>query len=282
MPDCVSSNINLFADDCVIFCEITDPNDTNMLQKDIDAVSAWCRKWHMELNTTKCKAMRVSRVSSSPAIYHLNNVPLQTVTSYRYLDVHITSSLSWSLHIEQVINNANRMLGYLRRNFSSAPISLKTLLYTTLVRSKLEYAASIWDPGTEILIKSLELVQNNAARFITGNYSRASSVTSMKNTLNLPQLAHRRQYFHLCLFHRMYYHNHYLRSILISEPSYVSARTDHRHKVNIISCRTKSCFQSFIPRTANDWNHLPGPIAAIEDHCLFRTTLANTVTSRTT
>lgn len=110
LPDCVSYSINLFADDCVIFREIFNDNDTNMLQHDIDAVSAWCRKWHMELNTTKCKTMRVSRISSSPAIYHINNVPLQAVTSYRYLGVYITSSLSWALHIEQQLTTPTACL----------------------------------------------------------------------------------------------------------------------------------------------------------------------------
>lgn len=61
------------------------------------------------------------------------------------------------------------MFGYLRHNCLPALILLKTLLYTTFVKFKLEYTASVWDPGTEILIKSLELIQNNAVWFITGN-----------------------------------------------------------------------------------------------------------------
>lgn len=74
----VLPNINLFADGCIIFHEITDHNDINMLQNDIDAVPAWYRRWHMELNTTKCIVMRVSCVASFPALYHLNNAPLET------------------------------------------------------------------------------------------------------------------------------------------------------------------------------------------------------------
>lgn len=58
------------------------------------------------------------------------------------------------------------MLGYVRRNFHSAPSSVKLLLFQSLVRSQLDYASSIWDPSTEVLIHQLEMIQNNTARFI--------------------------------------------------------------------------------------------------------------------
>lgn len=100
----------------------------------------------MELNTNKCKVLRVSRVFHQQATYQLNNVPLETVNSYKYLGVHITTNLSWAIHTEYVINNANRRLGYLCPNFSSSPSNLKHLLYKTRIRPKLEYATSVWDP----------------------------------------------------------------------------------------------------------------------------------------
>lgn len=84
------------------------------------------------------------------------------------------------MHVEYITNNANRTLGYLRRNFASAPTSLKLTMFKTLVRPKLEYACAIWDPAHSNLINSLESIQNRAARFILSNYSRHSSVTSMK------------------------------------------------------------------------------------------------------
>ncbi|KAH9378288.1 hypothetical protein HPB48_017218 [Haemaphysalis longicornis] len=64
------------------------------------------------------------------------------------------------------------MLRYLRRNFNQAPVSLKPLLYKVLVRSKLEYAASVWDPRHDSLIYELERVKNRAARFVLSNYHR--------------------------------------------------------------------------------------------------------------
>lgn len=178
--------------------------------------------------------------------------------------------------IDYVIKNANRTLGYLRRNFSTAPSSLKMLLYTTLVRPKLEYACAIWDTTIDKLTSSLELVQNNSARFILCNYNRTASVSAMKNNLSLTSLSSRRKVTRLVLFHKIFHHPT-LRNELISQPQYISPRTDHRHKVGLQTCHTKSFFQSFITRSSTEWNHLPDAVISIHDNHLFKAALTNIV-----
>lgn len=86
--------------------------------------------------------MRITpnRNNTIPYPYLLNSSSLDAVNTYKYLGVHISNNLWWQTHVDYVTSNANRMLGFLRRNFSLAPISLTLLLYKTLVRSKLEYA----------------------------------------------------------------------------------------------------------------------------------------------
>lgn len=276
LPLSVTSHIHLFADDCVLFREISNDNDLLTLQSDLNAISVWCKTWVMELNTNKCKFLRVSRINRILPTYYLNDAPLESVSTYKYLGIHITTDLTWSVHTTYVINNANRMLGYVRRNFSQAPSTLKLTLYKTLIRSKLEYAASVWDPNQENLIHSLEMVQNNSVRFILSNYNRTASISTMKSSLGLPSLSSRRKILRLCLFHKLFYHSQ-LRNELILPPRYISARINHVHKVGLPSCRTNSFSQSFIPRTSQEWNHLPALTATISDHQLFKTALANIV-----
>lgn len=275
LPTQVSSTIKLFADDCVIYRIISNSCDRTALQTDLDSISRWCSDWLMKLNINKCKSMRVSRVpySTNPADYTLNNTPLTAVTSYKYLGVIIAQNLSWTLHVNYIINNANRMLGFLRRNFSRANTTVKLTLYKTLVRPKLEYACSIWDPGQVTLTNSLELIQNRSARFIISNYSRYSSVSAMKLTLDLPDLALRRQCSRLCLFHKIFYFDLTLKEELLHRPSYVSSRIDHSQKVGVPLCRTKIYSDALIPRTSEDWNHLPASITAISDSKNFKTAI---------
>lgn len=275
LPASVSSSISLFADDCVIYREVTNNLDVISLQSDINSVLEWCNMWNMQLNVNKCKVMRISRVQNDTPRYFFNNVSLEHVSCYKYLGVHISSTLSWDSHIQYITNNANRMLGFLKRNFSTVPVSLKLLLYKTLVRSKLDYASSIWDPGTDVLTLAVEAVQNRSARYILTNYHRIASVTSMKLGLKLPTLALRRKIFRLCLYHKLYHHNPFLRERLLTPAPYISSRLDHQHKMDVPSCKTTSFHSSFIPRTTLDWNHLPASAVSISDGVAFKNCIAN-------
>ena len=62
---------------------------------------------------------------------------------------------------------------------TKCPSKLKETAYLSLLRSNLEYAATIWDPNYVRDIDSLEQVQRRAARFTTGDYHTTSSVTAM-------------------------------------------------------------------------------------------------------
>lgn len=276
MASLLKSNVLLFADDCVVFREITSDNDANLLQSDLNAVANWSKTWLMELNTKKCKVMRISRTKTVPPPYYLNSVQLESVASYKYLGIHITTNLTWNLHTEHVISNANRMLGYLRRNFYQAPSSLKLTLYKTLIRPKMEYACSIWDPSQDKLVNALELVQNNSVRFILSNYNRTASITAMKSNLAFQPLSVRRQISRLTLFHKLYYHP-VLHDQFIATPHYRSHRIDHNHKVGIDICNTKHFFHSFLPKTSREWNRLPSSAVCIADNEHFRNILAKLV-----
>lgn len=272
----IKSSIKLFADDCVLYRRITNEDDNLLLQGDLNRVSDWCNTWLMNLNVTKCKSMTITRSSITPKLfdYTLNGTRLEQVSSYKYLGVYITNDLSWHSHITYIINNANRSLGYLRRNFRQAPSHLKLQLYQTIVRPKLEYASAIWDPNQSTLIEALEAVQNRSARFIHNNYARTASVTLMKSTLQLPDLVTRRTIFRLSLFHKIFFHNQVLREELISGPAYLSSRVDHPNKVAIPFCRTNHFLQSFLPKTSRDWNRLPPSIAATKDQGLFKSAVS--------
>lgn len=53
--------IRLFADDCVVFKEISAPNDHVLLQENLQAIGDWCIRWDMELNTEKSVLLRITR-----------------------------------------------------------------------------------------------------------------------------------------------------------------------------------------------------------------------------
>ena len=54
----IESEIRLFADDCVCYHEIKDEEDTMKLQRDIDRLGCWARKWGMRFQPVKCSMMQ--------------------------------------------------------------------------------------------------------------------------------------------------------------------------------------------------------------------------------
>ena len=54
VPDAVSSDVRLFADDCIMYKEIKTAKDQDALQKDIDSLCKWEKSWQMSFNSTKC------------------------------------------------------------------------------------------------------------------------------------------------------------------------------------------------------------------------------------
>lgn len=275
IPDNISSKICLFADDCVIYRKITGASDVATLQSDLNNIYKWWLTWCMELNINQCKSMRISRSNTICPAFALNTCPLQSVSTYRYLGIHITNDLSWKHHIQYITLKCNRSLRYLKRNFSFAPVQLKRLLYISYVSPKLEYASSIWDPHQFTLFNEIESVQNRAVRFFLSNYHRSVSVSLLKSTLHIPLLSIRRKNLRISLFHKIYHHNPFLRSLWIHPALYHSARHDQAYKVSIPHHNTLACSQSFLPKTSIDWNNLPASLVSITEPTRFKNALIN-------
>ena len=113
----IESEIKLFADDCVCYREIKDEEDTMKLQRAIDRLGSWTRKWGMRFQSVKCNMMQLTRkrIKKIHASY-IEGTDLENVENVKYLGVTITSDLGWNTHVSNVCTKANRTLGYLWRN----------------------------------------------------------------------------------------------------------------------------------------------------------------------
>ena len=76
----------------------------------------------------------------------MNGRPIEVTASHTYLAISIDNKLSWAEHIGNTVSMANKVLGLLCRNlYGCSPFVIETA-YKSLVRPKLEYCSSIWDP----------------------------------------------------------------------------------------------------------------------------------------
>ena len=94
----------------------------------------------------------------------------------------MNSNLIWKNQIDSAIKIFNKRHLYL------CPQHIKEQRYFARVRSKVEYAFSIWDPH----LKDLEKVQRRAARFVTNKYDNKIDCDEILKSLNWNPLVERR------------------------------------------------------------------------------------------
>ena len=271
--------IKLFADDCLLFRKIDSLSDAERLENDLQSIVEWSKTWQMSFNVTNCHTLKVFKKKNPIQFqYTMNNVQVSEVDHHPYLGVELEQNMSWSQHITDTANKASSVLGFLRRNLSACSTQVKSTAYKTLVRPKLEYTSSIWDPHHRNKIEQLEKVQRKAARWAMNQYSYTVSVSDLLHQLEWPTLHQQRLYARLITMFKIRKND-----TAITIPSYVMVPTMRTTRslssgawgpIQMLTKYDNYKF-SFFPRTIVDWNRLPNEIIMIEDMERFKTAVAN-------
>ena len=180
LPECVQSQVRLFADDTIVYWTINGLQDSKTLQEDLDRLADWEQEWLMEFHPKKCQVIRVTKARKPQEYYYfLHGHQLEVVESAKYLGVTINNNLNWNTHIRQVTSKANKILGYVKRNLKVNAPKIKEKAYNSMVRPLVEYSAVVCDPHTLTNIDQVEMVQRRAARWTLNRYHNTSSVSGM-------------------------------------------------------------------------------------------------------
>ena len=254
LPSAVQSEVRLFADDCLLYRPINSPADQIALDQDLASLTQWADTWGMQYNPQKCFILTISPKKDPPQhFYSICGCVLSQVSDTKYLGITISNDLQWERHIITSCTKASRMIGFLCRNLSRFPRQLRELAYFTLVRSRVEYGAVVWDPYLSKDIQAVEAVQRKAARFVTDR----ASVTDMTNTLGWDTLESRREKS------RLKYMNEIIGDrVAIPHEEYITLNNSRTRSVNSrkhkhYRTRTLVFKNSFFPRTIPVWNTTP-------------------------
>ena len=114
----IGSNIRLFADDTSMYLVLENPDiAVATLQSDIDKVSNWADKWHVDFNPYKSKYLLISRntgVNPHPSLY-MNGVQVSPASDHKHLALQLSGNGTWQSHIEYMKTKAWERINIMRK-----------------------------------------------------------------------------------------------------------------------------------------------------------------------
>ena len=253
----VQTSVAMYADDTKVFRKIVTVNDAIELQRDLDKMVEWSRKWKMKFNVLKCKLLTITRkVRPIDINYTMNEHVLEKVESFNDLGIIIDSKLNWHEHIRNKVGKANGMMGLVKRTLGfKAPMRAKKLLYESLVKSTLGYGSVIWNGASKMNMILLEGVQRRASKYITGNYDM--DYKSRLKACDLLPLTLTFEYHDIVFFYKCYHKwfNYDINSILSVRN--VNTRLNRGIILDSSFARTETFKRFYSNRVVDIWNTLP-------------------------
>ena len=195
-----SSDMAKYVDDSTLW-EVSSTSDLNrQLQMSADEARDWADSNKMILNCDKTKHMVMCFARKPPTVppLVLDNVVIERVQHAKLLGVVVSCDLKWQKHVDYVCGKASQRLYFLRM-LKRAGVELNDIvrIYTSLVRSVLEYACQVWHTGlTSQQSDQLEAIQRRALRIIhpDKSYNEALGLTKL-NTLQDRRTAQAKAFF---------------------------------------------------------------------------------------
>ena len=138
------------------------------LQKGLNLLEGWCRRWRVKLNASKSKFVIFSRVQEENQENYkvaLFDDVISPSAEARFLGIDFDKRLSFNKHINEITTRANQRMNVLRalsRSRVSAPVIMR--LYKVYILSLIEYGSSSFIATSKGNRDKLQRVQNEAIR----------------------------------------------------------------------------------------------------------------------
>ena len=270
-----NSFTGIFADDTLLAKQINSASDSIQLQEDLTRLEKWTETWGMKFNAGKCEVMSVTNKRSPfKNKYWLDGVCLQEKKKLKYLGLTIDNKISFSEHIEEKAKSSTTVLNMIRRNLYFAPSEVKAKAYMATVRPILEYGAVCWSPVSDKHKKTIETVQNNAAKFVRNYYPKKGhydeySISNVVKELGWTSLEERRNRARCTMVYKI------LNNELILPPDMLTRKTHTRptrscstvlvgveNELKVPSNRTINSGNTFFYQAPHLWNTIVTPTQA--------------------
>ena len=168
-PSHPSNHIIKFADDTTVVSLISG-SDESEYRAVVQKLSTWCSSNKLLLNTTKTKEiiMDFRRNRTALAPLHLNGDCMKRVSSFKFLGVHISEDLTWSINTKAITKKAQQRLHFLRiLRKNHLEQKLMVSFYRSIIESILTFCITAWYAGCSAADrKALQRVIGTAQKII--------------------------------------------------------------------------------------------------------------------
>ena len=210
------SFISCFADDTRVGEGIAECTDCEHLQEDLNSVIQWTAENNMLLHEGKFQYINhncgesklLQELPFTSELYEYitpNGTILSPEDSVRDLGIKVTSSLTWSPHIRNIVDNANRMAAWILSVFHTRDSEVMLTLFKSLVRPRVEYSCPLWDPKKISDITAIEQVQRQFTSKI--KFLEDCHYYERLTALKLMSLQRRRERYCILHLHKIIYNS---------------------------------------------------------------------------
>ena len=173
LPQACEGDVYQFADDLTNSVVASDPVTlSTKLQAAYCKAKLFCDSKNLTINVAKTQLV-VFKASHKhlPTDFSitLDNSSILPSNTVQLLGVTIDQHFTMAAHINQVSKKCHGLLGILRRAASYLPPSLLTLIYTSVIRSYLEYNSAVYATAAPTHLNKLQTIQKIASRIITNS-----------------------------------------------------------------------------------------------------------------
>ena len=156
-----------------------DLDRNHFISSELDKILDWLKVNKLSLNIKKTKLMIFHQPQKNviPPKIKIDDIPIECVDNFDLLGITIDKHLHWKSHIDKVANKISKTIGILNKLKNVLPLSVKKILYNSLISSHLNYGILTWGYNCRRLIN----LQKKAIRIVSNSKYNSHTEPIFKN-----------------------------------------------------------------------------------------------------
>lgn len=167
------STLVMYADDSTMYCAANSSDELGeVISNELERVYEWITVNKLVLNISKTKSILFGsrhKLATKPKLeLYVAKEPIEQVEKLKLLGMVIDNHLSWSQHIDRIIQKMGSGIHFTRQCSPYVPFKIQEQVCKSLILSHLDYCSVVWASASKRELAKLQVVQNRAARLVLG------------------------------------------------------------------------------------------------------------------